>query len=672
MNTIESIKGIGPKKAELLKNVGITTVEGLLYFFPSKYEYFQRFETVEDVSEEGNVCFFLEYNGGATKRYASKIGAFVQWRFSCGKKRVIFTWFNQPYIANSLVKGKKYLVKCKAELKGNTLMAVNPSFTGEDKACTDEIIPIYPKVNGISSNELSVFISRALESYSYTNDVIPNEIQKKYGFLSLKESLYAVHFPKNEEECIRGMRRFIFEEFFMFRLRQLLNVNNRAKTGASIEIPENCDEEFIKLLPYSLTSAQKNAINDVKRDLKSPAPMNRLIQGDVGSGKTAVAFAACFMAKGGGKQSVIMVPTEVLARQHMESFEKLFGKTMSATLLVGSMKANEKKEAKRRFACGETDVLIGTHAVLEEDVSSQRVGLVITDEQHRFGVRQRLNLKNKGKPVNMLVLTATPIPRTMSIVIYGDLDISVINELPEGRIPIKTYCVNSSMKQRIYAFILKEISAGHQVYIVCPLVESKQEGDSERASVKEFFADTAKNELKSARCDVIYGSMKAEEKEQAMKRFVQRKTDILISTTVIEVGVNVPNATVMLIENAEKFGLAQLHQLRGRVGRGNDRSYCILMSDTKNEVAISRLKTIASTNDGFVIAEQDMKLRGQGEYFGIRQHGAQLFRFGELPRDVELFAAAAEAIPHMEENYPATYKELLEKARILNNETVFN
>ena len=669
---IQIIKGIGPKKAELLKSVGITTPGELLHYFPSRYDFYCYYKNISDINENTKAVFYIIYDGTAVKKYSPKIGYYVRWQVMLNGKALSFIWFNQPYIINSLVKEKKYCVKCEITYKGKFAEAVNPHFSLKQEYNQSILQPVYRVPAGISSTEIAGFIEIAFNlCRNEIDDYIPRDIAEKYGIMCLNDAIEGVHFPKNEENGILAMQRFIFEEFFMFCMRQRQLRSKRVQNGSRIEFDKDKITSFMYSLPYSLTNAQKKAIYDIAEDMMSNEPMNRIVQGDVGSGKTIVAFAACLMAKFGGKQAIIMAPTEVLARQHKESFEKIFGNTgIKSDILAGSLKANEKEYVKKAFSNGDIDVLIGTHAVLEDNVESDNVGLVITDEQHRFGVRQRFNLKMKGKPVNMLVLTATPIPRTLSMTIYGDLDVSVIDELPPGRIPVKTYALDSSMHDRIYRFIVNEVKAGRQAYIICPLVE-----DEEKISVKTYYDKLSSNELKEVRTAMLYGSMKPQEKDSIMKAFAEGKIDVIISTTVIEVGINVPNATVIVVENAEKFGLAQLHQLRGRVGRGKYKSYCVLMSDSKSETAKARLKTLVRTTNGFEIAEEDMRLRGAGEYFGLRQHGQQQFKLGELPRDAILFAKAASAADFVEKHktdYIEFYSKIRQAADLLNDDIVFN
>ncbi len=671
---ISTLRGVGPKREELLAKAGITTLRELLHYFPAKYDYFEFYDDISEIDIPKKVAFYLVYDGNAKKRYSKTTGFFISWQVKCGSATLEFYWFNQPYLINSFVPGKRYLIKCTLERKSKVLRAVNARLIPDMNVSGNIIEPVYRGIDGISSTAISKLMALALEQAEKDYDAIPEEIRTKYGIGSEYEALCGMHFPKNEYDCIKSMQRFIFEEFCLFRMRQVLSSMKRKKEGAALDFEKQAVTEFIKRLPYRPTDAQARAIDDVMNDLLSPAPMNRIIQGDVGSGKTLVAFAGCLMTVCSGHQAIMMVPTEVLARQHADSFDKTFeGFGLKAGLLVGSLKASEKKKVKEDFASGAINVLIGTHAVLEDDVSSGNVGLVITDEQHRFGVRQRFGLKMKGRPVNMLVMTATPIPRTLSMAVYGDLDVSIIDELPPGRSPVKTYSVRTDMRERIYKFIVREVSEGRQAYVICPLVEDDE--DSSKASVKSLFDELSGSALKDVRTGILYGSMKPDDKEKVMNSFANGETDVLISTTVIEVGINVPNATVIVIENAERFGLAQLHQLRGRVGRGQYQSHCILISDATNETALARLKTLVKTTNGFEIAEEDMKLRGAGEYFGLRQSGTKQFTLGELPRDAMLFAQAADAVAYAEKNqarFSEFFEGMKEKALSIEKEIVFN
>lgn len=671
---ITELKGIGPQNEKLLNGIGIFTVEELLYYFPTGYNFYKYYAAPENINESGKSIFYLTYDGGATRKYSPQTGYYIKWQYSSGQKNIVFTWFNQPYMISSLQKGKTYCVKCDIDYKGNLLTAVNPHFTVKEEYKASVTEPVYKLPKGLSQTRFSGFVLEALSaSEMLTDEYLPDDVRLRYGILPLCDALRYVHCPKNDEQAVSGMKRFIFEEFFMFGMRRYMNKRKNTAVSAAVHCNEAVLHDFCSRLPYVLTDAQLKAVKDVAQDLASPEPMNRLVQGDVGSGKTVVAFAACLAARSGGVQSMIMAPTEVLAAQHMRSFETLFGDNeIKAGLLVGSMTKKAKNDIKTAFYKGDIDVLIGTQALLQDDAVSDNVGLVVTDEQHRFGVRQRLELKNKGRPVNMLLLTATPIPRTLSLIIYSDLDVSIIDEMPKGRIPVKTYCRRSTARTKVYAFAVNEIKKGNRVYVICPSVDDENEN---KASVKRLYEELSTGELRSARCAMLYGSMKPKDKTDVMTAFASGDVDVLISTTVVEVGVNVPEATVMIVENAERFGLAQLHQLRGRVGRGSAGSYCILISDSDFETAKARLAMLESTNDGFEIAKEDMRLRGQGEYFGLKQHGPQQFRLGELPRDMLLLAQASEAaqlVCKERDKYSIFYGYMRDKVAKLNEETVFN
>lgn len=643
---ISVLKGIGPKKSELLASVGITTLGELLRFFPVKYNYYEFYDSLADINCDTKALFRVKYDGNGTRIYSPKTGNFISWIFTENNTKIRFYWFNQPYILATLKKGQTYCVKCEVKKNGKLLSAANPHFYAENEYGQSTLEPVYKQIRGISQKEISGYIGQAIDLCREDEDFFPHEITDKFNLPDKFEALKSVHFPKNEEDGINGMRRFIFEEFFMFAMRQRILKAQLPKEGSEMRFKTSDIAEFGKNLPYELTEDQRKALNSIVFDMRSQIPMNRIIQGDVGSGKTIVAFAACYMAKLSGKQSIIMAPTEVLARQHKEAFNEIFHDYMiNCELLVGSITKKDKICIKNKFEHNEIDVLIGTHALLEDDVFSDNVGLAIIDEQHRFGVRQRFEIKEKGKPINLLSLTATPIPRTLAMTAYGGLDVSIIGTMPSGRIPIKTYAVNSTMHERIYKFIVKEVKNGRQAYVICPLVD-----DDEKASVKSYYEQLRKNELSSVRVGMMYGKMKPEEKEEVMRLFASREMDVLISTTVIEVGVNVPNASVIIIENAENFGLAQLHQLRGRVGRGQYKSYCILVSDSKTETAIKRLDALVKNTSGFDIAEMDLEMRGAGEFFGLRQHGEQQFTIGVLPRDAGILLQALEASDFIEKN----------------------
>ena len=504
--------------------------------------------------------------------------------------------------------------------------------------------PVYPLTEGLSAKTIEKAVRQALESLPFFKETLPPAIRSKYHLAEYHFTLEQIHFPENREQMLLARRRLVFDEFYLFilALRQLKQVNERNPQRFQIQkIP--LTDQIIANLSFSLTGAQKKVWQEIERDMTGDYLMSRLIQGDVGSGKTILAFLALFLAAGNGWQGCLMVPTEVLAVQHMEAIQKQICEQklpFYAELLTGSMTAKQKREACGRIVSGESRIIIGTHAVFQEKIQYKNLALVITDEQHRFGVRQRESLSEKGDMPHVMVMSATPIPRTLAVILYGDLDISVVNELPANRLPVKNCVVDTSYRPKAYRFIEKQVKMGHQAYIICPMVEEKEEVALESVvmyseQLKEIFPA-------GITIECLHGKMKPKEKNEVMQRFIEGTTDILVSTTVIEVGIDVPNATVMMIENAERFGLAQLHQLRGRVGRGKEQSYCILMYGKESKEGKERLSILAGSNDGFEIAREDLKLRGQGDFFGVMQSGDKLFSLADIYEDAPVLKAANE------------------------------
>ncbi|MBO5177955.1 MAG: ATP-dependent DNA helicase RecG [Lachnospiraceae bacterium] len=641
---IDSVKGIGDKTRALFEKLNVNTVGQLLTYYPRDYETFSGPAPIASL-REGNVGVV---EASVSRISETRVGGRIN-ILTCvaadPSGSITLTWFNQPYLKKQLSMGYRYVFRGKITRKGNQLRMEQPKFyKREEYARLQNVLqPVYPLTKGLTNNMVSKSMKQALSLAGELPEYIPAAIRREYGVLKRKNTLEEIHFPKSRETMLEARKSLVFEEFFLFSvyLRELAG-SKESKTSDFIwKNATECDA-LINSLPYALTGDQKKVWEEIKTDLSSGKVMARLVQGDVGSGKTILAMLALLLTVKNGCQGCLMVPTEVLAKQHYDSAKKLlepFG--VKITLLVGSMTVKEKREAYEKMAAHETDVIIGTHALIQEKAEYATLGLVITDEQHRFGVKQREQLAGKGREPHILVMSATPIPRTLAMMLYGDMDISVIKELPAERLPIKNCVVGTDYRETAYKFIEKQLAAGHQAYVICAMVEESESSDLENVTeyserLKERFGTTA--------CvEALHGKMKPEEKNSIMERFASEKIQILVSTTVVEVGVNVPNATVMMIENAERFGLAQLHQLRGRVGRGNAQSYCIIMSENTDEATMERLEILNKSNDGFFIASEDLRLRGPGDLFGIRQSGDMTFKIGDIYQDADCLKEANEA-----------------------------
>ncbi len=641
---VSEIKGIGEGRAKALKKLNIVSVSDVLSHYPRDYEDRSRVTPIKELIPDESAVIVAQLKDEAKTTYFGGM-AITKARIYDESGSISAVWYNQPYVKNNIKPGYKYAFYGKLTIKKNGAREIQSPET--ERLEGDEwhggIIPIYPLCAGLSQKVFRKIVYDALKlSEGRIKDYIPFSIRKKYKLAGRAFSIKNIHIPESLESYGIARERLVFEELFMLQtaLLRLKSENTADKNGIKMEKTDMTP--FFDSLPFSFTDAQKRVFDEISGDMVSGKVMNRLVQGDVGSGKTAVAMASAYMAVKNGFQAVMMAPTEVLAAQHYESFKAVFEPLgIKIEIMTGGQKAARKREALLAAASGEADIIVGTHALIQEKTEFKNIGLVITDEQHRFGVRQRQTLADKGKSPHVLVMTATPIPRTLALILYGDLDISIIDSLPPGRQSIDTFAVNTSYRQRIYAFIKKEIEKGRQAYIICAMVEENEKVEAE--SVLEYARGLQDTVLGDKRIAVVHGKMKSEEKDSILKAFAAGETDILVSTTVIEVGINVPNATVMVIENAERFGLAQLHQLRGRVGRGSEKSYCILISDNKSEITRQRLKTMTSTTDGFKISETDLKLRGPGEFFGTRQHGLPGLRIANLYRDMDILKEAQKA-----------------------------
>ena len=648
---IQIIKGIGPKKAALFNKLDVNTIEDAIYFFPREYEYRSPINKVASI-KEGMVALCLKWKGIPQITRKSK-GLSIVIRKGYDETGIIeCIWFNQPYKAKSYKYGTKYYVYGKAVKRPDGYQIQNPFVEEYNELYhrQPKYLPIYPLTNGLTQRDVRLVTSEALKLLEFENFYyeVDRYITKRYNLISKVNALRFIHYPEDANSIRTARTRIIFDEFLQIQVAtQFIKSRiQRNNTGHVISISRETLGLFLKDLPFKLTGAQERVLNEILVDIKSGNVMNRLVQGDVGSGKTVIAAIAMYCVAINGYQSVMMAPTEILAQQHFDYLTKLFNTCNSTNkinvgLLTGSMKESEKRKVKSALRSDRIQILIGTHAVLEENVSFRNLGLVITDEQHRFGVRQRIQLRSKGKAPHMLVMSATPIPRTLTHIIYGDLNLSIIDSMPPGRMPVKTYVVHSGYRKRVYNFVKKHALQGNQAYIVCPLVEKSDNIDMRSAEL--VFQELTKGILKEVSIGLMHGKMNANEKEEVMQAFAEGKTQVLISTTVIEVGINVPNAVIMVIENAERFGLAQLHQLRGRVGRGDKPSYCILISDIKDDRAFKRLQILSNTNDGFEIAQKDLGLRGPGEIYGLRQHGKPDFRLADPLRDYNLYVIAEQA-----------------------------
>lgn len=650
---LQYLKGVGEARAALFQRLGIFTVGDVIYHFPRDYEDRSSLKKLIEL-QDGDQCTFegMIVSKPVLSRPRRGLSICrVSIRDDTGLINAV--WFNQPYLKDHFKPGERYLFYGKITKK-RSFEVLNPVFEKADKNGSINlcrIMPVYPATGKLTQNIIRTVIRNALEyAKDGLEDILPDHIKEKYHLADLQFSIKNIHFPENDIAFLKARERLVFEELLILQLA-LMSVKSYRETDSSAIRFGAADEvrSFIQNLPFKLTDAQLRVFHEIEHDMESGRVMNRLVQGDVGSGKTIVAVLALVKAVKSGYQGAFMVPTEILAAQHYDSVNQLLAPLgIRTALLTGSIGAKAAREVLEGIYNGDIDIVIGTHALLEEKVKFRNLGLVVTDEQHRFGVRQRAALFSKGTSPDMLVMTATPIPRTLALILYGDLDISVIDELPPGRKKVLTYAVDSGMRERINNFIRKQVLEGRQVYIVCPLVEESE--SVEAASASEMAARLACRTFSDLRVGLIHGKMKPQEKDEVMKQFVAGQIDILVSTTVIEVGVNVANASLMVVENAERFGLSQLHQLRGRVGRSEHQSYCILFNESSSQIARERMKIMAETSDGFVISEKDLELRGPGEFFGTRQHGIPELKIANLYKDVEILKKAQQAAAELLEN----------------------
>lgn len=654
---IRYLKGVGEKTARLYNKLGIFTVDDLIRHYPRKYLDYSNTVSVKDAPPDTPVFIKATMITPVKESMIRKGLTLYKCNFSDGETVIRVTIFNNKYLAKALRTFDDYILYGKVEKTFTSASMSSPQIERADKA---EVHPVYPTTDKLSVKAISNSVRNALALVGKIPETLSDDILKKYDLVSLDFATRQIHFPTDEKNIEPARHRLIFDELLTLQLG-LLKLKEKDVKGNSCKIKKDFTNEFYSLLPFTPTGAQQRAVADCIEDMQSDRMMNRLIQGDVGSGKTAVAGAVIYTVIKNGAQAALMAPTEILATQHFESFKKLFASTdVRVALLTGSVKAGEKKEIKRALCNGEIDLIVGTHALIQNDVEFENLGLVCTDEQHRFGVQQRANLAMKGDNPHLMVMSATPIPRTLGLIIYGDLDISLLDELPPGRQEIRTDVVTSAYHKRIYKFIRDAVDRGEQAYIVCSLVD---EGESDLISAKEYADNLAKNEFVGYSVGLLHGKMKPAEKDKVMQSFAEGETQILVSTTVVEVGVDVPNATVMLIENADRFGLSQLHQLRGRVGRGKNKSYCILVSDNKSDSSRERLQVMKHTSNGFDIADYDLKSRGPGDFFGKRQHGLPDLKIADMLEDTETLRQCRECALKMLESDPRLdgYPELCER-----------
>ena len=637
------LKGVGPTKAKQFAALNIFTLEDLICHFPRGYEDRTKLVPIEKLEVDVPACFKAMVMNTPRTNHIRKGLDITRVQVADHTARLTLTFFNQKYTAEQLQYGQEYIFygAVSGDFIGYNMSS--PVFEALDSppVTTRRILPIYPLTAGLSNASVLKAVRQALAICDVPKEIIPEEVRRQYGILPAERAYYAIHEPASMEEAQLAKKRLIFEEFFIFSAGLSLMRASRATKTAPIY--DHLDlTEFFASLPFALTGAQTRAISEIVADLGRGAPMNRLVQGDVGSGKTMVAAAAGYLAAKNGFQCAMMAPTEILAEQHYAGLTKLLAPLgIRTALLTGSLTPKQKRERREAIEAGEADFVIGTHALVSDTTVFHNLGLVIADEQHRFGVAQRSKLSAKGQDPHLLVMSATPIPRTLALLMYGDLEVSIIDEKPAGREPVDTFLVNENYRARINAFLRKHVSEGHQCFVVCPAVEESEALDLKAATVwAETLQQTVFPDLRIA---LLHGQMKGSEKEAVMAAFARHEADILVATTVVEVGVDVPNATLMVIEDADRFGLSQLHQLRGRVGRGSAKSYCILTSHNKNPETLQRLKAFCKTNDGFKIAEEDLRLRGPGDFFGSRQSGLPVFRVANLSCDLLTLKQAQQA-----------------------------
>lgn len=645
-DNIGKIKGIGEKTRILYEKIGVVTIQDLLHYYPRTYEKFEEAVPIPAL-EEGKV---FSVAGFITKRPDVNLASrmpIVSTSLVQDGHFLKLVWFRMPYLRNKLIPGSYFVFRGRVIRKGRGYCMEQPQiFTASEYDSLKEVLqPVYPLVNKLTGKSISKVVRTALNAVSEVPDYLPSDIKETYNLMNYYDAIQTIHFPATQSQLLSARKRLVFDEFLFF----ILMLKELKETSGSINnqflITKHSKTEFLLAkLPYKLTEAQEKVWEQLRQGLEGRKIMTRLIQGDVGSGKTILAVLALLLVAENGYQGAIMAPTEVLARQHYETIQELFATYQieyNCVLLTGSMKASEKRQAYERIKNADADIIIGTHALIQNNLEFHNLALAVTDEQHRFGVRQREAFSDKGMSPHVIVMSATPIPRTLAMILYGDLEVSVIDELPKQRLPIRNCVVGPSYREKAYQFMQKEIQSGRQVYIICPMVEESENVEAE--NVKEYAKKLRRFFPETIQIACLHGRMKPAEKDAVMERFKENKIQILVTTTVIEVGINVPNATVMMIENAERFGLAQLHQLRGRVGRGKHQSYCIFLNGSKSSEKQKRLELLNKSNDGFYIASEDLKLRGPGDVFGLRQSGLLDFKIADIYQDSAILQEAFEA-----------------------------
>lgn len=672
--SVQFVKGVGPRLAKVLEKINIYTVEDLLYYFPREYQDRRKLAQIRYL----NLGELVTIAGEVLKVSEEKPRpglSIMKVTFTDGTDVINGVWFNQPFLKKTFKKGQRYFLSGELNEKSwrfGKKELYNPVYELVDEGeniHTGRIVPIYSLTSGITQKRLRQIIYNALEEYSvHLTDLLPENLKKKYGLPDLADSIWTLHFPGDRKEYIKARVRLAFEELFLLQLLVLQRKKGVQEKGGIVHRDSGkIIEDFLGSLSFSLTGAQKRVWAEIKRDMERPVPMQRLLQGDVGSGKTIIATLALLKTMANGYQGIFMAPTEILAEQHYLKLSELLRETgFTIKLLLGSTSPVDRKKILADIADNRANLIIGTHTLFQEGIIYYKPGLIVIDEQHRFGVEQRFRLVEKGENPDLLVMTATPIPRTLALTVYGDLDLSIIDELPPGRSPVITSWRNEESRMEIYRFVREKIAEGQQAYIVCPLIEPSDE--LKAISAQELFEELTENIFRDLRIGLLHGRVSTAEKNQVMEDFRRGELDILVSTTVIEVGVDVPNASIMIIENAERFGLAQLHQLRGRVGRGSQQSYCFLIGNPGTEEGRKRLSVMTETNDGFIIAEKDLEIRGPGEFFGTKQSGMPDLKVANILKDHKLIKLAREEAENIIkiDNWQSIYNELYKKINALD------